>query len=188
MSSIGSTLNSINASLLSEIASFTANQSQTGSTTSSKSNSVSDQIDFSQIGQLFSQLQQLQTSNPTEFKQVLTDAATKFKAAAAQSTDPQQTAFLNNLAGKFQTAADTGNLSALKPDSSPGGSSGYSAHGHHHHHGGAGGASSANNTSGTSATPSPQDLLSSILGTSTGQNSSSTSGQVQSLLSTLFTT
>jgi hypothetical protein len=137
MSSIGSTLNSINSSLLSEISSFNAKQSQTSTSSATSTAAAPDKIDLSQVGELFKELKQLQTDNPTELKQVLNDAATQLKSAASQATDPQQAAFLNNLAGKFQTAAATGNLSDLQQGSSSSGANGlYSAHGHHHHHGG----------------------------------------------------
>jgi hypothetical protein len=137
MSSIGSTLNSVNASLLSEIAAFNATQNKTSGApapTSPTTPTSSDQVNFSQVSQLFQELRQLQQSNPAEFKQVLTDAATQLQAAASQTTSPQQAAFLNNLAGKFQTAAASGDLSALSPNSGSANNSTnpYAAHGHHH--------------------------------------------------------
>lgn len=126
MSSIASTLNSINSSLLNEIQSIspvtrsndTAKVAQTGGST--------DRIDFSQAANLFKQLQQLQSSNPAELKQVLTDAVAKLKDAANQQTDPRAAQFFNNLADRFQKAADTGDLSSLHPQSGTG-----RAHGHH---------------------------------------------------------
>ena len=113
MSSIGNILNSVNSSLLSEISSFntTSNPASTTNASASSANasassgaSSSDTIDFSQVGKLFQELKQLQTSDPSEFKQVLTDAATKLQAAAQQQTDPAQASFLNNLASRFQDA------------------------------------------------------------------------------------
>jgi hypothetical protein len=167
MSSIGSTLNTINASLLSEISSYQATQARSNPTaTSATATTSSDQVDFSQVAQLFKQLRHLQQSNPAEFKQVLTDAATQLKAAASQTTDPQQAAVLNNLANRFQTAASSGNTSALTsdPDGDAAKSSAststnataanpYAAHaGHFHRHHGGGGISS---------------LIASVLGSST---------------------
>jgi hypothetical protein len=106
MSSIGNILNSVNSSLLSEISSFNTTSNPTSSANASASSgaSSSDTIDFSQVGKLFQELKQLQTSDPSEFKQVLTDAATKLQAAAQQQTDPAQASFLNNLASRFQDA------------------------------------------------------------------------------------
>jgi hypothetical protein len=175
MSSIGSTINTIDSSLLSEISSYQASQTS-GSTqpTPPASAPSSDSINFSQVAQLFQQLQQLQTSNPTEFKQVLTDAAKQFTAAAGQQTDPAAAGFLSNLANQFQTAADTGNLSALQPGSN--GSQG-AHHGHHHRH------SESASTADPSTTANP-DLIASLL-SSTG-TSSQTGQQIQQALTSLF--
>jgi len=71
MSSIGSTLNTINNSLLAELQSFNGSLASTTSNTSSTTSP--DQVNLSQVSTLFQQLQQLQTSNPAEFKKVLTD-------------------------------------------------------------------------------------------------------------------
>jgi hypothetical protein len=172
MGSIGSTLNSIKSSLLSEISSFNATQSKKSSGLSTTPpTSSSDNIDFSQVASLFKQLRQLQQSNPTEFKQVLNDASSKLTVAAAQTTDPQQAAFLKDLAGKFQTASSTGDLSALTPNagstSAVGGASPYAAQGHHHRSHAGGGS----------------NLLSSILASPPGQSSTSPTSQIQNLLS-----
>ncbi len=175
MSSIGNTINTIDSSLLSEISSYQASQTS-GSTQATPPASVasSDSINFSQVAQLFQQLQQLQTSNPTEFKQVLTDAATQFKTAAGQQTDPAAAGFLSNLSDQFQTAADTGNLSALQPAAN-GAHGGH--HGHHHHH------SEPASTADPSTTTNP-DLITSLL-SSTG-TSSQTGQQIQQALTSLF--
>ncbi|MBZ5675303.1 MAG: hypothetical protein LAP61_13755 [Acidobacteriia bacterium] len=125
MNSIGSTLNSINSSLLSEIDSYLSTQQTSGSTSTNASNATpSDRVDFSQVAQLFKELQKLQSTDPAEFKKVLTDAANKLKDAAGQQSDSAVASFLTNLADKFQQAADTGDLSALKPPSAPSGAYG----------------------------------------------------------------
>jgi hypothetical protein len=163
MGSIAGTLNSINSSLLSEISSFNASQGQPTTTTASTSlTASSDQVDVSQLSQLLKELRQLQQSNPTEFKQVLTDAAGKLKAAASQTTDTQQATFLNNLAQKFQTAANTGDPSAIMPSSSSTSGQGYNRH-HHGIHGGMG-------------------LVSSILGSNSDPSGTSNASRIQSLL------
>jgi hypothetical protein len=166
MSSVGSILNSINSSLLSEISSYNTTTKQPSTTASTSSATTSsDTIDFSLVATLFQQLKQLQTSDPSEFKQVLTDAAGKLQAAAQQQTDPTQAAFLNNLASRFQDAANTGNLSALQPQGSDGS---YAPKGHHHHHHG-GGSNETNNT---------QDVLATLLGNqqpASGTNTSTNS-------------
>ena len=58
MSSIGSTLNSINTSLLNEISSITSTQRTSGSasTTSNSSTNYSDTLDFSKVAELFKEL------------------------------------------------------------------------------------------------------------------------------------
>ena len=66
------------------------------------------------------QLQQLQSQNPTQFKQLVSNIANQLQAASQQATGNQAT-FLSNLASKFQTAAQTGNLASLQPG----------GHGHH---------------------------------------------------------
>ena len=155
MSSIGNSLNSINTALLGEISSFSTPKS-TGSGTTIQSNAVSstDRLDLSKAADLFRDLQKLQTDNPAEFKQVLTDAAVKLQAAAQQQTDPAQASFLSSLSDRFQKAASSGDLSALKP---PASDDSYSAKGHHHHH----------HYGGTPPPPAPdtgtQEFISSIL-------------------------
>src|ERR1035437_2969545 len=122
MSSIGSTLNSINTSLLNEISSITSTQRMSGSasTTSTSSTNSSDTVDFSEVAELFKELDHLKSSDPTKLKQVLSDAASKLKDAAGKATDSNQSNFLTDLSDKFQKAADTGDLSVLKPSSSSG--------------------------------------------------------------------
>jgi hypothetical protein len=137
MSSIGSTINSINSSLLSEIRSFNAQKSPTTSSAAQTTSAVtSDAVDFSQVGQLFKSLRQLETSNPTEFKQVMSDAASQLRSAAAAS-DTQQADVLNSFAEKFESASSSGNLAAFQPGSNSAGAQGlYTPTAHHHHHGG----------------------------------------------------
>ena len=133
MSTIGSTLNSINSTLLAEITKDLAASKASNSTNATpvSNASSSDKIDFSQVAQLFQQLQQLQQQNPDAFQQVMKDAVTELRAAAQQATDPNQAKFLNVLADKFQLAADSGDLSVLQPDSATQGAQGHHHHGHH---------------------------------------------------------
>jgi hypothetical protein len=81
-----------------------------------------DSAHISGPGQLLGQLQQLQAQDPTKFKQLVSDIASQLQAAAQQTTGIQAN-FLSELAGKFQTAATTGNVSSLLPNH----------HGHHVH-------------------------------------------------------
>jgi hypothetical protein len=172
MSSIGSTLNSINQSLLSEIRSDLSSSQKTASasTTPVSTTPSIDRVDFSQIAELFKELKQLQTSNPAEFKKVTSDAASQLKAAVQQTTDPNQASFLSELADKFQKASDTGDVAALQPSSSSANGS-YGPHGHHHHHGGVQAAESDSTTT--------QDQTASLLGS---ESSSSTPNILSTLL------
>jgi len=81
MSSIGSTINSINSSLLSEISSYLSTQKTSGSTTTTNTSDTtsSDRVDFSKVAELFKELKQLQSTDPAELKKVLTEAASKLK-------------------------------------------------------------------------------------------------------------
>ena len=128
ISGVGTTTTS---SYLLELQQTTQSQSITalaaGTSTSTSSGAVStvgsrgDTATISGPGKLFSELQQLQSSDPAKFKAVVSDIASKLQAAAQQSTGPQADV-LSFLASKFQTAASTGDLSGLQPK-------------HHHTHG-----------------------------------------------------
>ena len=169
MNSIGTTLNSINSSLLSEIDKYLSTQQTSGSTsTTASTDTASDGVDFSQVAQLFKELQKLQSTDPAEFKKVLTDAAQKLKDAAGQQSDPTAASFLTNLADKFQQAADTGDLSVLKP---PAPGNGY----------GPPPASSNNTTSSDSS--KTQDLWAALL---KSLHSDSSAGDAASLLTSIF--
>ncbi|HEY3802632.1 MAG TPA: hypothetical protein VGL61_08480 [Kofleriaceae bacterium] len=74
---------------------------------------------FSQMGQLMSQLQSLEQSDPDKAKTVLAKIGSDLS-----SSNPQ-------LAAKFNQASQSGDLSALQPSKGAGGH-------HHHHHGGGG--------------------------------------------------
>lgn len=77
----------------------------------------------SPFAQLLSQLQQLQQTDPTKLKSVLGDIATQLQAAAQQDGGVAGQR-LSALAGRFQQAAQTGDLSGLQPH--------HQYHGHHH--------------------------------------------------------
>ncbi len=133
MSSIGSTINSINTSLLSEIQSLSATKTADKSAKARPPVAGADRVDFSKVGKVFSELEQLQKSDPVGLKQVLTDAASKLNEAANQTTDPKTASFLNDLAGRFEKAADTGDLTSLRQQARSGVSGPGGHHGHHHH-------------------------------------------------------
>jgi hypothetical protein len=84
--------------------------------------SVSAEI--SPAGQLFSNLQALQTQDPAKFKDVVGQIADQLSSAAQQQSPSGASNFLTNLADKFQNVASGGDVSQLQP------------HHHHGHHGG----------------------------------------------------
>jgi len=173
INTLGSTLNTINQSLLTELSSYLPTKNTANPATSAPVSG--DSVNFSQVGQLFQDLQQLQTSDPTALKKVLEDAATKFSTAAQQATDPTQASFLTSLADRFQKAADTGDLSALRqPSSSTSSAATYGVQGHHHHHHHGGGSSQTTSSTSTQTTesttpssPTTQDLLATLFSQNT---------------------
>lgn len=64
------------------------------------------------MGQLLGGLQQLQQKDPDKLGDVLTQIATQLRDASQQGSGGS---FLLRLADRFQEAADTGDLSALRP-------------------------------------------------------------------------
>ena len=109
-------INPISNLLTNQVDSASAVRSATtASNTSQTGAAAQDRVAFSDFLKLVQQLKQLQAQDPAAFKKELTDIAAKLKTAAQQETDPSQSSFLTNLADRFQKAADTGDLSALKP-------------------------------------------------------------------------
>lgn len=101
--------------------------------------------------QMLAKLQALQTKDPDKFKQVMSDMSDKLSALADKTGDQK----LSQLADKFKTAGETGDLSALQPPPPPSSaqagaaaayaqndSSGSQTKGHHHHHHASGSGSS----------------------------------------------
>ena len=136
-------------------------QQPTGATASATQTSISRE------GGLFGQLSSLAQSNPTEFKQVAGEIADKLKAEAGQATGNQAT-FLGNLADKFSQAAQTGDLSALKPQGAGG-----QHHGHHHHHHASSGSSSGQ-AGGDSIMQIIQQAIQDVTGSSGASTGSTT--------------
>jgi hypothetical protein len=95
-----------------------------------------DQTQLSKMGELMSQLQDLENTNPDQAKQVLSNIASQLSDQANTTNDPH----MQQLSDKFAQAAQTGDLSGLKPQGGHG----------HHHHGGGGGASSNDATTAAS--------------------------------------
>jgi hypothetical protein len=102
----------------------------TDSTDSTDGVSGSASTNLSSMGQLMSQLQSLEQTNPDQAKTVLAQIGSTLKSEAGNNTA------LSSIADKFTQASQTGDLSGLQP--AKGGHGG----GHHHHHGGGGGGAS----------------------------------------------
>ena len=100
--------------------------SATGSTTASEDAS---QVQLSKPGELFKKLAELQQTDPAKFKETVQKIADSLKTEA-QGADPADSQQLNKLADAFSQAAQSGDMSSLKPA-------------HHHHHAAAAGGASA---------------------------------------------
>ncbi|MGA3018201.1 MAG: hypothetical protein ABSF62_13870 [Bryobacteraceae bacterium] len=140
--------------------------STSGSTGSTSLANTQDTNQLSPFAQLLSTLQQLQQSNPTEYKQVTGQIATNLQSAAQTATADGNTAAatqLNQLATDFTNASQSGQLPNIQ-DLSQAVSGGHHHHGHHMH-----------GTPGM-AGPLPFDPASSSSssGSTTGSTSSST--------------
>ena len=154
----------------------TAVQALNGGATSSSGTAATSatssgvQTSISQAGQTIGQLAQLAQSNPTEFAQLTGNMATALQNLANNTTDPNQKAYLDQLATQFQTASQTGNVSSLMPKGH-----------HHHHHGGA--APTSSSTSGQDST-STLGVVSGASGSAS--TTSAASNSVQQQLLSLF--
>jgi hypothetical protein len=91
---------------------------------------------ISKAGELFSKLQQLQQQDPEKFKEVVSNIAQSLRDAAEQAPN-RGAAFLNQLADRFDKAAETGELAAPQSQVSQSSDSvaGRQHHRHHGHHG-----------------------------------------------------
>lgn len=142
----------------------------TGLSSNSTSNGVSgvasqqqDNGQLSPFAQLMSTLQQLQQSNPTEYKQVTEQIATNLQnAAKTATTDGNSTAAsqLTQLATDFTNASQSGQLPNVSDLAQAIGG------GHHHHHGHHASSVSSTDSDSSSSSSSP---------TSTSSTSSSNS-------------
>ena len=93
--------------------SSTSSSTQTGSTSST--DSTGDSTSVSGPGKLFSELEQLSKSNPTEFKQITASISQQLNSAANSATNSGQASFLKQLATSFENASQSGNFSDLLP-------------------------------------------------------------------------
>lgn len=117
---------------------------------------------ISPVGQLLSDLQQLQTQNPTQFQQVVGQIASQLQSAAQQQGQGGN-GILSQLADQFRNIANGGSLSQLQP------------HRHHGHHGGY-------NRVGQGVSPSSPVSGSTSVGTELAQLFSTIASEVTSAL------
>jgi hypothetical protein len=121
-----------------------------GSITATPSAGVSTSI--SPMGQLLSNLQELQAQDPTKFQQVVGQIANQLQTAAQQQGATGTGNFLTQLSAKFQSVADGGDLSQLQPHH----------HGHHGHHTYDSNGQAVNSASATNNASSVQQLFANI--------------------------
>ena len=95
-----------------------AKTTATDSTTSVANGAVSGNQGAARVsgpGQLLAKLKQLQQSDPTKFKQVMSTLSDTLSEEAKSTTDSRGQKMLTDLAAKFKTAGETGDLSSLTP-------------------------------------------------------------------------
>ena len=148
-----------------------------GSTTSVDSSSATGAAASTQISgpaQMLAQLQALQDKDPDKFKQVMGDMADKLGALADKTGDQK----LSQLAGKFKTAGETGDLSSLQPpqaagsaaaqvagaygQNDPSGSQTSGPTHHHHHHGSGSGSAGGQSAVGSLFTQLNQEVTAAL--------------------------
>lgn len=78
-------------------------------------NSGFDSLSFSKPAELFSNLQKLKISDPEKCKKICTEIASKLNAAAEENKGGKAEGFLLDMAKKFQSVADGGDISQLRP-------------------------------------------------------------------------
>ena len=144
---------------------------------------------LSTASQFLSNLQNLQTTNPGQFKQVTQGLATELQNMAQAATSAGNTSAagaLTRLASDFQTASQTGQMPSteqLQTDASGLASSTQGAHhGHHHHHSYSGQGESSSSTSSSTST----DPLSALFGSLASQSQTSGATGVSSLLGSIL--
>lgn len=80
-----------------------------------------DEAKLSKVGQQMSQLSKLQTSDPEKFKAAAQEISDKLAEAAKNSTDEGESSALNEMSAQWAEAAESGEMSSLKPKAPPSG-------------------------------------------------------------------
>ena len=168
-----SSVSSVNSNSVTYTPPLASVASSTSASASASASSSGASAQLSGFGQLMSQLQSLEQSNPSQAQQVLSTIADKLNSEA-QSAGGTQGQHLSALAQKFEQASQTGDLSGLKPPTAPtAAQSGVSGH-HHggHHHSSQSYSGQAQSSDGDSLLSMMESVMSSV----TGASSSSATG------------
>lgn len=164
------------------IQSLLGSSNSTSGTTNNSTNvsslsALTDNSQLSPFAQLMNTLQQLQQSNPTQYKQVTQDIATNLQKAATTAQSEGNTSLaaqLNQLSTDFTNASQSGQLPNVADLAQATGAGHH--HGHHHHHASSDATSQALSAFQTSSTQSdslnPMSIIASTL-TTDGITSSS---------------
>jgi hypothetical protein len=184
---MSSIVGSLASNLLQSVLGINQTQTSTNSSnlatvgTSTIAPPTTDSSQLSSFAQLASTLQQLQQSNPAEFKQVTQQIATNLQTAAqtaSASGNTTQAADLTKLSTDFSTASSSGQLPNLQ-DLANAVSGGH--HGHHHHFSGGAEASASSSTSSSTSTASNSQAVSQLLASlqsTSGQTGSTNAGAI----------
>lgn len=143
ISSISGTNQTDSSQALAALLQASQNNGSASSVADSESTGAATSTQISGPAQMLAKLQALQTKDPDKFKQVMSDMADKLSTLANKTGDQK----LSQLADKFKTAGETGDLSALQPPPPPSSAqagaaaayaqndaSGSKTGGHHYHH------------------------------------------------------
>ncbi len=76
-------------------------------------------IDFSQPFELLSSLEQLKNEDPEKFRELMKEISETLKEDAAETTDESEAAVLTMIAAKFDSVAESGDLTELQPPPPP---------------------------------------------------------------------
>lgn len=96
----------------------------------SPSTASTGSVDLSEAAQLFSKLQNLSQTNPSQFKQLTSQISSQLQTAAQSATGSAQS-FLSTLSTEFQSASQTGTTAPLRPAQAQ---TAIGGHRHHHYH------------------------------------------------------
>ncbi len=103
---------------LSKVGQTSASSTSSTSSTSGEAEAAAAPANVSKMGEAMKQLQQLQQSDPTKFKAVAAKISGELKEEARSATG-NKAQLLTDLASKFESASQSGDMSSLKPPARP---------------------------------------------------------------------